>query len=425
MHVAYTRRMDRSEFYERYAAVVASVGLSIQPGQEVAVRAPVETAEFVPHFVRAAYRRGARFVHVTYKHQAVMRARLEEAPEESLGYVPSAQVDELVRIARGGGASLAVLGEDPTGLAGVDAARRGLVNKAMAEASREYRELVMTDFLPWCVISMPNPVWAQAVYPGLASDAALDRLFEAVAHACRLDTPDPVAAWDAHSKRLMAIASWLTDEAFDAFHYESPGTDLTAGMPANHRWIATEGVSKNGITFIANLPTDEVFCAPDWRRVEGRVRSTRPLVLDGTDVGIAELVVRDGKIVDARCEREQEVLEQELDLDDRARYFGEIAFVSEDAPIAELKTTFFDGLYDENAGCHLAFGNAYANCVADGGELDHDGRLEAGLNVSDQHLDFTVGSGDLTLTGIRADGSRLAVMREGLWTPETLASAGV
>ena len=417
--------MDTAEFFERYAAVVAAVGLSVQPDQEVYVRAPIEAADFVPHFVRAAYRRGAKYVHTDYRHQAATRARLEETPERSLSYVPPGAIAERLRIARDGGASLAVLGDDPTGLAGIDADRKAAATKALAEASHEIRELAMKDFFPWCVVSIPNSTWARSVYPELREEQALERLFDAVAHACRLDTPDPVVAWRDHSDRLMRIAEWLTREAFDRFHYAAPGTDLTVGMPANQRWIGTEGYSSNGITFIANLPTDEVFSAPDRRRVEGTVRSTRPLVLDGTDVGVAEFVVREGRIVETRCEREQEVLDLELDLDEHARSFGEIALVPEDAPIAELGTTFFDGLYDENAGCHLAFGNAYANCIAGGETMDADQRRDAGLNVSDQHSDFTVGSDRLTLTAVRKDGSEMVLMREGTWTPEMRAAAGV
>ena len=417
--------MTRAEFHERSAAVVAHVGLSIQPGQEVYVRAPIETAEFVPHFVRAAYRRGAKYVHVDYSDQAAVRARLEEAPADTLTHVPSAALAERLRVAKAGGAALAVLGDDPTGLAGVDPARRGPWAKALAEASGEIRELAMKDYFPWCVISIPNPVWARGVYPDLAADAALDRLYDAVAHACRLDADDPVAAWSTHSKRLMRLAAWLTDQAFDAFHYTATGTDLVVGMPDGQHWIGTEGVSASGITFIANLPTDEVFSAPDWRRVDGTARSTRPLILGGTNVGITEFTVAGGKIVDATCERDQAVLDQELDLDDRARFFGEIALVSEDAPIAELATVFFDGLYDENAGCHLAFGNAYANCVDGGAAMDESGRLAAGLNQSNQHADVTIGSPELSIAARRKDATEFPLMERGRWSAQTKQAAGL
>jgi aminopeptidase len=416
--------MDTAEFFDRYAAVVASVGLNIQPNQEVFVSAALEAADFVPHFVRAAYRRKARYVQVDYHQQAVTRARLEEAPAETLDYLRAPMIDERVRIARSGGAALSILGADPTGLAGIDPARRAPVLKASAEARREISELTMSDFYPWCVISIPNPVWAKAVFPDLPEQQALDRLVEAVGHACRLDTDDPVAAWTAHSARLMKLAGWLTREAFDRFHYEGPGTDLVVGMPANQRWIGTEGTSAQGITFIANLPTDEVFCAPDWRRVEGTVRSTRPLIQSSTSLGIVEFEVRDGRIVGAHAEHEQEVLEQALELDEHARYFGEIALVDQAAPIAELGITFFDGLYDENAGCHLAFGNAYANCVHGGDELTEEERREAGLNTSRQHSDVTVGSSELSITAVRADGSTFPLMREGRWTSELSHAVG-
>ncbi len=417
--------MTRDEFFEAYAAVVAGVGLDIRPEQEVYVRIPIEASTFTPHFVREAYRRGARYVHVEYQDQQATRARLESAPAESLAYVPPGVFGERLRLARDGGASLAVLGEDPMGLAGIDSERRGPWTRALAEAGTALRELAMKDHFPWCVISMPNPVWAKRVYPDLPPDEALDRLFDSVGHACRLDADDPVAAWKEHSRRLMAFARWLTDEGFGEFRYRGPGTDLVVGMPAGQRWIATEGVSANGITFIANLPTDEVFSAPDRQRVEGRVRSTRPLILGGTNVGIAEFTVREGRIVEAECEGDRTVLEQELDLDDSARYFGEIALVSEDAPIAELGTVFYDGLYDENAGCHLAFGNAYANCVAGGGAMEEAERRAAGLNQSMQHTDFTIGSDELEIIARRRGGGTFPLMRRGRWTQESFDAAGV
>lgn len=416
--------MTHDEYYERFAAVVAAVGLNIQPDQEVYVRAPIETASFVPHFVRAAYARGAKYVHVDYRHQAVTRARLESAPAETLAFVPPGEIEERLRVARDGGASLVILGEDPTGLAGVPVDRRATWKKAYAEATSGIRELTMRDHYPWCVISIPNPVWAAAVYSDAPAAEALDRLFSAVAHACRLDTPDPVAAWSEHTRRLLLLARWLTAQAFDRFEYRAPGTELSVGMPDGQQWLGAEAISANQVTFLPNLPTDEVFSAPHRDRVSGTVRSTRPLILGGTNVGFAEFTVEAGRIVKATCEREQAVLDSELDLDDGARFFGEIALVTEDAPVAELGTTFFDGLYDENAGCHLAFGNAYANCVAGGAEMDDEARAAAGLNTSKQHHDFTVGSDELRITAVRRDGSEFPLMEKGRWTGELAAAVG-
>jgi aminopeptidase len=408
--------MTDREFYERYAAVVMAVGLNIQEGQELYIRAPVQAAEAVPPFVTAAYDRGAKYVHVEYRDQAINRTRLEHARQGTLEYVPPGAIAERLRVAREGGASLAMLGDDPTALSGIDSSRKGAWTRALAQASSEYRELAMRDAFPWCVISMPNEVWARAVYPDLEAEEASARLIDAVARVCRLDSEDPVASWVEHSRRLKRIAGWLDEQAFDRFHYLAPGTDLVVGLPDQHRWIATESESENGIRFIANIPTDEIFSAPDYRRVNGTVRSTRPLVLNGTDVGVADFVVEDGKIRGARSERDQAVLEEELNLDEGARYFGELALVSEDAPIAKLNTVFYDGLYDENAGCHLAFGNAYAHCLRGGAEMSSDALAAAGLNRSQQHHDFTVGSADLSIIAYRADGSSVEIMRGGRWT---------
>ncbi|MCG8480993.1 MAG: aminopeptidase [Spirochaetales bacterium] len=410
--------MTRTEFYTRYADVVAHIGLNIQREQEVFVAAPIEAAEFLPYFARAAYRRGAQHVHVEYRQQAVTRTRLEEAYAESLSYVPPGRFAERLRVAQSGGAYLGILGEDPMGMAGIEANRREPWARAVAEAREEIRTLTMANRFPWCIVSMPNPAWARAVFPERSEASALDALFDAVARVCRLDTDDPLSAWRAHSDELSSIATWLTDQAFDRFHYRSPGTDLTIGMPAHQRWIGTGSRSAEGVEFIANLPTDEVFCAPDRRRVEGRVRSTRPIVVSGVNLGTAEFIVRDGRIVEAHCEGDEAVLLQELDLDDRARYFGEIALVTQDAPIARLGTTFFDTLYDENAGCHLAFGAAYPGCVEGGTAMDDEAKGEAGLNVSGQHLDFTVGSDELMITATRVDGTTFPLMVGGRWSDE-------
>lgn len=200
---------------------------------------------------------------------------------------------------------------------------------------------------------------------------------------------------------------------------------MTVGMPDNQTWIGTEGSSAEGTTFIANLPTDEVFCAPHRLRVDGKVRSTRPLILSGIDVGIVDLRIKEGRIVEARSEQHNDVLQQELDLDENARFLGEIALVSENAPIARLGTTFYDGLYDENAGCHFAFGAAYANCVSGGAKMSPEQRKLAGLNQSSQHADFTVGSTELSITAIKSDGTEFSLMRNGRWTPETMEAAGL
>ena len=271
---------------------------------------------------------------------------------------------------------------------------------------------------------MPTTAWSRRVYPDLPDAEGLSKLCDAVSHACRLDTESPVLEWKRDTARLAGIAAWLGERSFDRFELRGPGTELVLDMPPSQRWIGDVARTPGGTEFIPNMPTQEVFSAPDWRTAEGRVRSTRPMILGGANVGLAEFELDGGRIVHSRCEGEQKILDQELDLDDRSRYLGEIALVSEDSRIAELKTTFYDGLYDENAGCHLAFGNSYAGCVDGGGGMTDDEKLEAGLNVSKQHVDFTVGSDELTVTAVDAEGGSVDIIEAGRWTSQVLSGSG-
>lgn len=418
--------MDRTLFFSRYAEVIVSVGLNIQPGQELVIRAPVEAAELVPHLVRSAMSRGALGVVEHYRNQASTRAFLETAGEAALDWVAPGQIDERLRIAKRGGAALAILGDDPRGLEGVDDERSARSTRALGAATKPLRQLQMGDAFPWCVVSAPTPVWAQRVYPDLPSEEAQARLIDAVAVACRLNESDPVAAWNAHRARLMTTAAWLTGQAFDHLEYRAPGTELTVGLPRRHRWVGTDGHTPSGTPFVANLPTDEVFTAPDRTRAEGRFRTTRPMVYRGTVVRQVDFEVRDGRIVAAVASDHQSLVDSALDLDEHARRLGELALVVESAPVAQLQTTFFDGLYDENAGCHIAFGMAYSTCHQDGDSLDSDALVAAGLNQSMQHHDVTIGSDRLSVTAVADSGRRVPLIVDGEWSNavEEVVAAG-
>lgn len=411
----YTTRMNRNEFFKRYAKVIATVGLAVHEGQEVVIRSLLETADFVPFVAAECYRRGASYVHTLYRDYRVARARLENANEETLTRTPAGFIAEQIRLARTGGAALTILGEDPAAMEGIDARRLGTVSKAMSAASRELRTLAMTTEFPWCGVSLPNLAWARKVYPGKPDDKALSQLFAAVATACRLDRDDPVSEWHSHIHGLRTIADWLTAQAFTRLEYRAPGTDFRVGLPRGHQWPGGSAVSAAGVSFVPNMPTEEVFTAPNRLEAEGSVTTTRPMILNGVNVGIGEFTLEGGKIVAARCERMQDVLERELDLDDGARYLGEVAFVTEDSPVAQLMTTFYDPIYDENAGCHLAFGAAYPLCIDAGVEMSPAELRSAGLNTSIQHFDFTVGSDELSVVAYGTNGDPVQIIDAGRW----------
>lgn len=408
--------MNQSDFDRAYAHLVVAAGVQLREGQELYVRIPVEAASFAGPLAEAAYRAGARFVHVEFRDQASARARLEHAREETLTFVPEALIGERTRVIREGGASIAILGDDPAALDGVAADRLGTVMKAIGAASDEFRSILMAHLSPWLVISYPTAAWARRVYPELPVADAVDRLRGDVAAVCRLNEADPVAAWLEHDRRMTHLADWLTARAFDRFEYRAPGTELTVGMPAGQRWEGGGSATPSGHRFMANMPTDEVFAAPHRDRVEGTIRSTRPLVHSGRNMGICSFVVRDGRIVEATSERDQSGLEEQLNIDDDARRFGEIALVSEDAPVAKAGRVFYDGLYDENAGCHLAFGRAYPTSLVDGRDLDDNALRERGLTVSRQHFDFIIGSSELDVVAIGDDGTRTPILEQGLWS---------
>ena len=412
--------MTEEEYFTRYAEVVVAVGLNIQSGQELLIQAPVAGSEFVPYVAREAYRAGARHVTPIYTDGRVVRAKLEAAADAYVDYEPAALHNEAARIGKEGGAILILHGEDPNVMEGAPIDRRSRFLKAVGERAHAGRAERMRDAHPWAVVAVPTAAWAARVFPQLPADDALERLRTATAAACRLDHDDPVKAWNDHCAALEGLAAWLDTRQFERLEYSGPGIDLRVGLVQNHKWIGPATISGNGIRFVANMPTDEVFTAPHRLRVEGTLRSSRPIVYQGAYVGTVEMTVEAGRIIGARAEKNQSVLEDALDRDQNARFFGEVALVSEEAPVAKQALTFYDGLYDENAGCHLAFGAAYPTCLQGGEALSTEDRVAAGLNDSRQHLDFTIGSDELDVTAHDADGKSVPILVAGRWSEAAL-----
>ncbi len=402
-------------FVEAYARLAVRTGTNVQEGQELYITSDIAAAGFAAECAAEAYRAGARFVFVRYRDDALTRARVENARGD-LDYLRTFEIDGIIDMVRDGAAVLSIRGGDPHGLAGLDPQRMAMINRTVAQAGSPLRRMIQGNHSNWSINSLPTPEWASRVFPQESPERALLRLTELVRQACRLDTPDPAAAWDAHAIRLQAIASALTEEAFDSFHYQGPGTDLRVGMPANQNWIAAGESAQNGVRCLPNVPTEEVFSAPDWRRASGTLQSSRDFAISGTNVGIVTMRLEDGKIVEASATRDSDTLQTWLDLDDRARYFGEIAMVSQDSPLAQMGVVFHDPLYDENCGCHFAFGSAYPASIRGGNDMSEEQLIEAGLNVSKQHMDLTVGSAELSITGSRKGGEEVPIQKNGVWS---------
>ncbi len=399
---------DHAERTKRYAELIVRVGANVQPGQTVLVNAYVEQAPFARALAEAAYARGARYVDVWYWDPHAKRSRLQHAPLDSLSQTPE-WLDERARAASDGGAYIRVDGDpNPTLLSDADPARATLdsmpVNQVIRQAQRE-------GTLCWNICCYPTEGWAKAI-PGSPS---LDRLWDAVATAVRLDQPDPSAAWEAHIDGLERRSADLTARRFDAIRFRGPGTDLTVGLLPGSRWKSGTETTVYGVRCVVNMPTEEVFTTPDRRRAEGVVRCTRPLLCEGVLVEGLEIELQDGRIVRVDADAHADHVRGQVARDEGASQLGEVALVSGDSGVYQSGLMFNDTLFDENAACHVAYGGSYPAGVDGAADLTVDERYEAGLSVSSVHTDFMIGGPEVEVDGLDESGKATPLLRANAW----------
>jgi aminopeptidase len=407
---ALPRKGVADERLARYAELALRVGCNLQPGQQLFVMASLDHAPLVRAATEVAYRNGAEYVQVLYEDEHVKRALIENGPEAALEFSPGFAKRFMEDAAAERAAFLAIRGDaEPDLFDGLDGERVGRAR--MIEVSEITSAIVSRRLINWCVVAYPNPGWAQSVF----GEPDVERLWEAVAFVNRLDEEDPVAAWEAHLVRLDERRAALDERRFDAIRFRGPGTDLTVGLLPESLWLGGATVTTSGIRHVANLPTEEVFTTPDWRRADGFVRATRPLSLIGSVVHELELRLRDGRIVDVRAASGADIVRAETALDEGACSLGEIALVDESSRVGRLDMVFNELLFDENATCHLAYGSAYANAVEGAEQLENDALRGRGVNVSSVHTDFMVGGPEVEVDGLDANGAATPLLRENRW----------
>jgi aminopeptidase len=389
-----------------YAELIVRVGANVQPGQLVFVLGLVEHAPLVRAIAEASYDAGARYVDVRYVDQHVRKSFLKHAADEDLTVTWPWDLPRF-QVLHDGAAVIQVAGEpEPELLSDLD---QGRVGKARpVEAYRLYLEAVNKRLINWTIAAHPTAGQAQQIF----GEPDLERLWEAVAHAVRLDEPDPVAAWRAHLEKLRARCAQLNELALDAVRFTGPGTDLTVGLLAGAQWQGGGARTRDGIDHVANMPTEEVFVCPDARRTEGTVRSTRPLALGGTIVRDLELRFEGGEAVDVRASEGADAVRAQLAADEFANRLGEVALVDGDSRVGQTGITFLDTLFDENATCHIAYG-AGVTFGVDG--LSPEELRERGFNVAVVHTDFMIGGPEVAVDGITADGETVPILREDVW----------
>ncbi|WP_102127762.1 aminopeptidase [Deinococcus planocerae] len=401
------------EKLRNYARLAVRVGLGVREGQRVLVQAPVDTAPLARLIVREAYAAGASFVDVRWDDDDVQLARFSLAPEGSFDGLSRWRVDAEKETAEAGGAVIAIRATNPNLYANVDPARVTTHQRALAAYRKPYTEQVMTNRLNWNLISAPVPEWAALMFPGVSQEEAVQRQWDAIFAATRADQPDPVEAWQSHLADLKRRRETLTGRQYAALHFRGGETDLTVGLAEDHIWGGGAADTPGGITFTANIPTEEVWTAPHRERVDGVVVSTKPLSYNGVLIEGIRIRFEGGRVVEATARQGQETLRQMIDTDEGSHRLGEVALVPHSSPISRSGLFFFNTLYDENAASHIAIGNAYRFNVKGGVDMSVEEFNARGGNDSLTHVDWMIGSGEIDVDGITKDGGREAVMRGG------------
>ncbi|WP_189074497.1 aminopeptidase [Deinococcus sedimenti] len=401
------------EKLRNYARLAVRVGLGVKAGQRVLVQAPVETAQLARLVVREAYAAGASFVDVRWDDDDVQLARFELAPDGTFEQISRWRVDAEIETAEAGGAVLAIRATNPNLLGGVNPERVATHQRTVAAYRRPYTAQVMTNRLNWNLISAPVSGWAELMFPDASAEQAVAQQWDAIFAATRADQADAVALWEAHLGDLRRRRELLTDRQYAALHFRGGGTDLTVGLADDHVWGGGAADTPGGVTFTANIPTEEVWTAPHRERVDGTVVSTKPLSYNGTLIDGIRIEFKDGRITGASAEQGEGALLKMIETDEGSHRLGEVALVPHSSPISRSGLFFFNTLYDENAASHIAIGSAYRFNVKGGVDMSLEDFNARGGNDSLTHVDWMIGSDQIDVDGITKDGQREAVMRAG------------
>ncbi|MGI8522798.1 MAG: aminopeptidase [Nocardioides sp.] len=392
---------------EKYARLVIRVGVNVQPGQEVVINGLPEQAEAARALADEAYRVGASRVTIKYIDPHLQRAAVLLGPDETLGTTPEHELEGVRAWKESRPAVISLTGNPfPTLMDGLDPER--LAKSQPMDLISEIMPIITTNQVAWTVVGAPTPGWAASV--GVADTA---KLWEAVAVAMRLDEADPQQAWRDHIAKLTARAAILNGHRFDKVRYQGPGTDITIGLADESVWVGGSLENQDGVEFVPNMPTEEVFMSPDWRRAEGHLQISAPFFLAsmGAMVEGLQLELRDGTITGASASRGEAEVQQQFDLIPRSRHLGEVAIVDSDSRVATTGLVYKDMLYDENVGSHIAWGMGYPSAFRGGMELSPEQRIDAGLNQANTHVDIVIGSPEVQIDGVQADGSVVPVTR--------------
>src|SRR5215472_15787846 len=411
----FTETPEFAKKLNRLAEVAVRCGLGLAPGQELVMTATLDAIPLARLIAEHAYKAGASLVTTIFSDEQLALLRFHYGADRSFDAAPAWLYQGMAQAYRSGAARLAIAGNDPSLLSKEDPEKVSRVNRETSKAYRPALEFIARHEINWTIVSSATPAWAAAVFPNLPEEEALAKLWNAIFAASRVDRPDPVAAWKEHDAKLHAWADRLNQKRYSALHFRGPGTDLRVGLADDHLWLGGGTTARNGRYCIPNMPTEEVFTTPHSDRVEGRVISTKLLSHQGTLIEEISVRFEGGKIVEAHASRGEQVLQRMIETDEGARRLGEVSLVPHSSPIASSALLFMNTLFDENAACHIALGQAYSTCLKNGDSLSPDALAARGANASLIHVDWMIGSNRIDVDGISAAGKSEAVMRAGEW----------
>ena len=400
---------------DKLGEVAIKVGLQLAEGQDLLITAPMTAAPLVRRITEHAYKAGAGLVTTIYSDEQATLMRYKYGNDASFDKAAGWLYSGMAEAFKANTARLAISGDNPLMLAGQDPAKVSRANRANSAAYQPALQLITGFDINWNIVSYPTLAWAKLVFPNDSDDVAVGKLADAIFAASRVDRDDPIAAWKEHNANLKARWSWLNGKKFAALHYTGPGTDLTVGLADDHRWKGGASEAKNGVTCNPNIPTEEVFTTPHRERVDGYVAATKPLSHNGSLIEEMQGRFENGRLVELKASKGQDVFNKVLDTDEGARRLGEVALVPHSSPISASGVLFFNTLYDENASCHIAQGQCYADCFIDGKSLTQEQIFAKGGNKSLIHIDWMIGSDKVDIDGVHADGTTEPVMRKGEW----------
>lgn len=400
---------------ENFAKVLLEVGLDLKEGDGLVLTMDTHSLPLVRLLSKEAYKRGAKDIIYQFADDELLLNFYLHASEDALSTLPQFKVDYREQAFLNNYHSLYLASPNPELLKSVDSERATLWQRTSATAFKPIQHYTMDNKVKWCAAAVPGPAWAKKVFPELPEEEAVEKLWDLVFEATRMKEEDPVLAWKNHDKKLKEKEAYLDEQAFEKLLYRGPGTDLEVHLVEGHKWIGGSSRLERGDVFMANIPTEEIFTMPHKDKVKGTLKATKPLSLQGKLVDGFSFVFEDGKVVSYEAEKGKDVLDRLFSMDEGAMRLGEVAIVPDDSPISNTGVLFYNTLFDENASCHFAFGNAYGENMQTEEELSDDEKAKRGMNQSMVHVDFMVGGPELEIIGVKKDGTEVVLLQKGNW----------